>query len=51
MNASKDNKRFEAALDVEGHGLLNSWLDPEFNGKIKSYMAKLSSEKAQRAKL
>lgn len=51
LNAAKDNKSFEAALDVEGHGLLNSWLDPEFNGKLKNYMQKLAAQKSQRAKL
>lgn len=38
LNASKDKKKFEDTLEVEGHGLLNSWLDPEFNGKLVTYM-------------
>lgn len=51
MNAAKDHKKFEETLEIEGHGLLNSWLDEDFNGKLITYMQKLASQKAQRAKL
>jgi enoyl-CoA hydratase/carnithine racemase len=51
MNAAKDKKSFEAALEVEGHGLLNSWLMPSFPENIVGYMMRLAVEKKQRAKL
>lgn len=39
INAAKDNKKIEETLELEGHALLNSWLDDEFPVKLAGYMA------------
>ena len=45
MNAAKDSKKLKETIDVEGHGLLNSWLDEEFPPKLLNYMMSLKSAK------
>ena len=54
MNQAKDFKSHHAALEREGTGLLNTWLDPGFPEKLQKYLMQIAKEKAarqQRAKL
>lgn len=46
INVAKDNKKLEEVLEIEGRGLLATWLDEGFGDKLKIYMKTLSQKKS-----
>ena len=52
LNAAKDNKKINETIELEAHGLIDSWEHPDFIEKVMSYVMELMMKKQKnKAKL